>query len=209
MSAEPLLLVGLGNPGPAYRGNRHNAGFLALDTVADDYGFSPTKTQFRGEVREGTIEGRRVYALKPMTFMNNSGGSVAELARFYKLPTQSVIVLHDELDLSFAKVKAKLNGGSGGHNGLKSIDQQLGNLYWRVRIGIGHPGHASDVTPYVLSDFNTQEKPLLPLIWRAISDYIPLLFSGDAPLFMTRMAEAVGLPENDAPPIQKASSNGI
>src|SRR5690554_1042080 len=134
------LFVGLGNPGSQYAGNRHNIGFMAVERIAQEYGFGPWRSRFRGLVAEGVINGQKVLLLKPQTYMNLSGDSVAEALRFYKLPLESLLVFHDELDVAPGKLKMKVGGGAAGHNGLRSIDSHLGPHYRRARLGIGHPG---------------------------------------------------------------------
>ena len=130
-----LLLVGLGNPGPEYAGTRHNVGFMAVDTIVHRHGFGPLRSKFQGLISEGLISGEKILALKPLTYMNESGQSVGEAARFYKIPSENIIVCHDELDLPPGKVRVKTGGGSGGHNGIKSIDAHIGPEYRRLRIG--------------------------------------------------------------------------
>jgi PTH1 family peptidyl-tRNA hydrolase len=134
------LIVGLGNPGDKYRSNRHNIGFMAADAIAGRHAFGPWRQKFRGLVAEGTIDGEKVLLLKPQTFMNNSGDSVGAAVNFHKLDPADVIVIYDELDLVPGKARVKVGGGNGGHNGLRSIDPQIGTGYKRVRLGIGHPG---------------------------------------------------------------------
>ena len=152
-----LLIVGLGNPGAKYANNRHNIGFMAVDAIADDNNFSPAKSKFNGQVREGFIEtssGRvKALVLKPMTFMNESGRSVGAAAQFYKIPKDKIVVFHDELDIDPGKFRIKLGGGIAGHNGLRSIKAHMGAEFWRARMGIGHPGRKEQVASYVLSDF--------------------------------------------------------
>lgn len=157
-----LLITGLGNPEAKYAGNRHNAGFMAVDEIADFHGFGPERQKFSALIREGVLTGPagRVKALilKPQTFYNDSGKAVQAAAKFYKIPLENIIVLHDELDLAPGKVKVKNGGGAAGNNGLKSISAHLGPDFRRVRIGIGHPGDKSRVTNYVLSDFSKAER---------------------------------------------------
>ena len=172
------LIVGLGNPGADYGRNRHNVGFVAADAIAARQRLGPWRRKFRGEVAEGDIAGEKVVLLKPLTFMNESGRAVAEAVRFYKLPLADVIVLHDELDLAPAKVRVKLGGGVAGHNGLRSLDACLGGRdFWRVRIGVGHPGDKERVLGHVLGDFH-----------KAIADAIGLLVAGDDGRCMNKVA---------------------
>ena len=164
------LIVGLGNPGAKYAGNRHNIGFMAVDRIAADHGFSPWRARFQAEMAEGRLGSERVMLLKPQTFMNLSGQSVGEAMRYLKLDPADVIVFHDELDLAPGKCRVKLGGGHAGHNGLRSIHQHIGENYHRVRLGIGHPGHKDRVAPYVLSDFAKADADWLDDLLRGISD---------------------------------------
>lgn len=184
------LFVGLGNPGEKYAGNRHNVGFLAADRIASDHGFPAYRSKFEGEFSEGTLGGARVVLLKPMTYMNNSGQSVAKSAKFFKIPPEKIVVFHDDLDLVAGKLKTKQGGGAAGHNGLKSIDAHLGTPdYWRVRLGIGHPGDKDKVHGYVLSDFSKTEQKWLEPWLEAISKYAPLLAEGKTGDFMSKVAQ--------------------
>jgi PTH1 family peptidyl-tRNA hydrolase len=182
------LLVGLGNPGDAYAGNRHNVGFMALDSIAERHQCPAFKKKFGGLLSEGTLAGARVFLLKPLTYMNLSGESVAAAAQFYKIPPERIIVFHDELDLPLAKIRVKQGGGNGGHNGLKSIDAHIGKDYHRVRIGIGHPGGKDLVSDYVLSDFSKAERAQVDALLADITHHIALLLAGDAAGFMNKLA---------------------
>lgn len=182
------LLIGLGNPGPQYSCNRHNVGFLAIDEIADAYKFPSFAIKKNCLLCEGVIGGEKIALLKPLTFMNNSGIAASEFVRFYKIPLDHIYVLHDDLDLAFGKVKVKQGGGHAGHNGLKSLDAHVGNAYWRVRIGINHPGHKELVTHHVLSDFSKEERDQLPLILDAIAHRVPTLLSNDAERFQNDVA---------------------
>ena len=149
-----LLLVGLGNPGPGYANHRHNIGFRAVDAITAHHGFKPWRARFEGEIAEGEVEGERVLALKPMTYMNLSGNAVAAAARFYKVPAESVIVVYDEIELAPGKLRVKQGGGNAGHNGLKSIDAAIGVDYWRVRLGVGRPDRAiSEADPEAVANW--------------------------------------------------------
>jgi PTH1 family peptidyl-tRNA hydrolase len=182
------LWVGLGNPGPKYAMHRHNVGFMAVDVMAEMHGFGPVQKKFQGWLQEGRIGAAKVLLLKPATFMNESGRSVAEALRFYKLDMETLTVFHDELDLAPFKVKVKTGGGTAGHNGLRSIDQHLGPDFRRVRIGIGHPGHKDRVTPHVLGNFaKAEEKPLVEML-ADIADLAPTLADGDDTRFMSDLA---------------------
>lgn len=184
------LLVGLGNPGAQYSGNRHNIGFMALDAIAAAHGISTWKSKHGGLIAEGTIGAERVLLLKPQTYMNKSGDSVQQVARFYKLDPDDIIVFYDELDLVPGKVRVKIGGGNGGHNGLRSIDPQIGLNYKRVRLGIGHPGK-ENVTHHVLGDFAKADKVWLEPLLDEIARQVPLLLTGDDAGFMNKLALAV------------------
>lgn len=167
-----LLIVGLGNPGPEYEDNRHNAGFMAADAIMRRHGFSKPQKKFHGLLAEGNIGGEKALCLKPQTYMNRSGIAVGEAAQFYKVAPENICVIHDELDLPLGEVKLKLGGGPGGHNGLKSIDGQLGRDYMRLRIGIGHPGDREQVTGHVLDGFSKAEMKAIAPILEAIADHL-------------------------------------
>ena len=169
--------------------HRHNVGFMAIDRIAQRHGFSPWRQRFKGVVAEGVVGGARVVALKPLTYMNLSGESVQPAAAFFKLPVEAITVFYDELDLPPGRVKVKRGGGAAGHNGLRSMDRMLGSPeYWRVRLGIGHPGDKARVTGHVLGDFSKEDMTwLLPLL-DAVGDAAPLLAAGKAPEFMSRVA---------------------
>ena len=182
------LWVGLGNPGPKYAGNRHNIGWMAVDRIAGDHGFSAWRTKFQGSLCEGTLGGEKVLLLKPETFMNLSGQSVGEAMRFYKLSPGDVTVFHDELDLAPGKLRVKSGGGHAGHNGLRSMHQHIGEAYHRVRLGIGHPGHKDRVAGYVLSDFAKADAAWLDDLLRGISDGAAALAKGDTARFLNAVA---------------------
>jgi PTH1 family peptidyl-tRNA hydrolase len=182
------LWVGLGNPGAQYALHRHNVGFMAVDTIAEIHGFEPWKKQFQGWASLGRIGTERILLLKPATFMNESGRSVAEALRFYKLEPAALTAFHDELDLAPFKVKVKTSGGLAGHNGLRSIDQHFGPEFRRVRIGIGHPGHKDRVTGYVLGNYAKAEMDDLSDMLGAIGAEAPLLAAGEDVRFMNEVA---------------------
>ncbi len=183
------LWVGLGNPEPGMLRQRHNIGFMALDTIAHRHGFSPWRQRFKGVVAEGTIGGTKVLALKPLTYMNASGESVQAASAFYKLAPDTITAFHDELDLAPGKVRVKKGGGAAGHNGLRSMDRHLGTPeYWRVRLGIGHPGDKARVTGHVLGDFAKVDQQWLADLLDAVADAAPLLAAGKPEDFMTRVA---------------------
>jgi PTH1 family peptidyl-tRNA hydrolase len=193
------LLVGLGNPGPRYARNRHNIGFMAVDAIARQYRSTAFRNRFKGELAETPIGGERVLLLKPQTFMNASGEAVGEAARFYKISPPDIIVIHDEIDLRPGKLRVKRGGGSAGHNGLRSIDAIVGPDYWRVRIGVGHPGVKELVQPYVLQNFLSEEvndwvDPLLD----AVAETIPLFLSGAPDAFMSEVARRIAPPQSNA-----------
>ncbi|MBN8889451.1 MAG: aminoacyl-tRNA hydrolase [Rhodospirillales bacterium 70-18] len=183
------LWVGLGNPEPGMLRQRHNIGFMALDVIARRHGFTPWRQRFKGLVAEGNVGGEKVLALKPLTYMNASGESVQAAQAFYKLDPSAITAFHDELDLAPGKVRVKRGGGAAGHNGLRSMDRMLGTPeYWRVRLGIGHPGDKARVTGHVLGDFAKVDMDwLLPLL-DAVADAAPLLAVGRPEDFMTKVA---------------------
>lgn len=187
-----FVLVGLGNPGEKYAFNRHNIGFMAVDACARAYHFPPFKIKFSAAVSEGTIGSHRVILCKPLTYMNLSGQPVGDLIRFYKISPANVYVVHDDLDLEPGQVKVKIGGGNGGHNGLKSLDQHIGKEYWRVRLGIGHPGrssaHKDRVTDYVLGNFSKQDEEWLTKTLRAVTEEADTLFGCDPGMWLTKIA---------------------
>lgn len=191
------LLIGLGNPGQKYRYNRHNLGFMVLDEVVRRYSFSSFRRRFHSLASEGELGGEKFLALKPTTFVNESGRAVGEALRFFKLSSDSVIVVHDELDLRPMKIRTKFGGGNAGHNGLRSIDSHIGTEYWRVRIGIGHPEEKHLVHPYVLSDFNKTEITEISQLIAATAEAAPLLGAKDFNGFMTKIALNIKMPTND------------
>ena len=183
------LFVGLGNPGPKYAGNRHNIGFMALDLIAADHGFSGWRKAHQGLVAEGRLGAGKVVLLKPETFMNLSGQSVRACMDFYKLAPADLVVFHDELDLAPGRVRVKRGGGAAGHNGLRDIQRAFGTPdYWRVRLGIGHPGHKDRVTGHVLGNFAKADGPWLDRLLDAVADAAPLLAARKPEEFMTRVA---------------------
>ncbi|MFE1600940.1 aminoacyl-tRNA hydrolase [Methylobacterium sp. ID0610] len=181
------LFVGLGNPGSRYAGNRHNIGFMALDAVARRHRAAPWRRKFQGEASEAVLGTERVLLLKPETYMNESGRAVAEAQRFYKIALEDVVVFHDELDLAPAKLRVKRGGGNAGHNGLRSITALCGNEYWRVRLGIGHPGDKALVHAYVLNDFAKAERPWVDDLCDAIADHAAVLAAGEDANFQNKV----------------------
>lgn len=193
------LVVGLGNPGAGYAKNRHNVGYMAADEFVRRHSFGPWRSKFQGQFAEGVVDGDKVLVLKPETYMNLSGQSVAAAARFHKIALADIAVLHDELDLPPGRIRVKKGGGAGGHNGLKSIDAHLGPDYWRVRIGIGHPGDRDRVTGHVLSDFHKADEPWLGPMLDAIALALPLLFAGGDAKFMNEINRLTAPPKPRKP----------
>lgn len=188
MSETPLLIAGLGNPGAEYARNRHNAGFMAVDTIHESYDFGPWRSRFQGMISEGTLGKRKTYLLKPMTYMNESGTSVGPALRFFKLPLSALVIIHDEIDLAAAKLKVKTGGGDAGNNGARSITATLGPDYRRVRIGIGHPGEKHRVHGHVLGNFSKADEDWLVPMLSAIAEAAPLLAKDDDVGFMNKVA---------------------
>jgi PTH1 family peptidyl-tRNA hydrolase len=200
MPSTRLLVVGLGNPGPAYAGNRHNIGFMAVEAIARRHGFASFRARFQGEIAEGTVAGRPILLLEPMTYMNESGRSVGAAARFYKIPTEDIVVFHDELDLAAGKLRVKDGGGHAGHNGLRSLHGHVGPGYRRVRLGIGRPGDKAPgdkdrVVGHVLKDFAKADAAWLDPLLDAVAEQFPLLVGGDAGAFMSKVALATNPPK--------------
>lgn len=186
-----LLIVGLGNPGETYQNHRHNIGFMAADAIAEAHGFAAPRVRFRGQVREGTLSGKagsaKALILKPSTYMNESGTAVQDAIAFHKIPIEQVWVLYDELDLAAGKVRVKQGGGNAGHNGLRSISTHAGNDYWRVRIGIGHPGEKERVTGHVLGNFTKADRTWVDPLLDAIAQAASFIADGDGPGFMNKV----------------------
>ena len=204
------LFVGLGNPGAEYTGNRHNVGFMAVDAIAQAHGFGPWKRKFQGLAADGTIAGERVLLLKPQTYMNESGRSVGEAARFLKIAIDDTVVFYDEIDLAPGKLKVKTGGGNAGHNGLRSISAHLGNDYQRVRIGVGHPGEKHLVANYVLANFAKADQNWLAPLIRAIAEAAPRLARGDQARFLTDVAKELkneGTSENGSTSVVSPGSS--
>tara|TARA_B100000427_G_scaffold61972_1_gene48889 strand:+ start:815 stop:1375 length:561 start_codon:yes stop_codon:yes gene_type:complete len=178
-----LLFVGLGNPTPNSQNNRHNIGFKIVDAINSKFGLSKQKPKFKGLLTTGNIKETKIYAIKPLTFMNNSGICIRELLEYFKIDAEDVIVFHDDLDVEFGKIKAKFGGSSAGHNGIESIDKFIGKDYSRVRIGIGKPKEKISSADYVLNDFNEEEKENLEKITNNIIDSISILIDKKLDLF--------------------------
>jgi len=201
-----LIFVGLGNPGSQYAGHRHNIGFMAVDRIADAHGFGPETRKFQGHVREGRLGTEKVIVLKPGTFMNESGRSVGEAVRFYKLDPGDVVVFHDELDLAPGKLRCKTGGGHAGHNGLRSIHAHIGADYRRVRLGIGHPGHKAKVAGYVLHDFAKADRDWLDPLLDGMAKAAPRLAAGEGDRFQSDVALDMQGGSSKAPPSKPAPS---
>jgi PTH1 family peptidyl-tRNA hydrolase len=182
-----LLIVGLGNPGSAYVGNRHNIGFMAVDAIAKRQGIGPWRRRFQGVSAEGPLAGERVLLLLPGTYMNESGRAVAEAANFYKLGLPDIVVVHDEIDLASGKLRVKTGGGNAGHNGLRSISSHVGNDYRRVRIGVGHPGVKELVHAHVLNDFAKSEREWVETLCGLVADNAGLLAKGEDASFQNKI----------------------
>jgi PTH1 family peptidyl-tRNA hydrolase len=186
-----LLFAGLGNPGAKYADNRHNVGFMAADAIARRHSFSPWSKKFQGLIAEGTLAGEKIILIKPQTFMNLSGQSVGEALRFYKLDASALTVFYDEIDLAAGKVRVKVGGGSGGHNGIRSLEQHVGKDFRRVRIGVSHPGVKEMVHGHVLGDFAKADREWLDVLLDTIADDAGLLAKGDDNSFMNRVTLAL------------------
>jgi PTH1 family peptidyl-tRNA hydrolase len=169
------LFVGLGNPGGKYANNRHNIGFMAVDEIARRHGFGPWRRRFQGETSEGILAGKKTILLRPHTFMNDSGHSVQDALHFFRLEQDEITVFHDEIELPPAKVRVKIGGGIAGHNGLRSISECIGNDYWRVRLGVGHPGLKHLVHGYVLDDFPRIDWPWVKILVEVVAENVGLL----------------------------------
>ncbi len=182
-----LIFAGLGNPGARYARNRHNIGFMALDAIARAHRASPWRARFQAESCDAVIGNEKVVLLKPQTYMNESGRSVGEAMRFFKLTPADVVAFHDELDLAPAKLRIKLGGGNAGHNGLRSLTAMIGNEYRRVRMGIGHPGDKALVHGYVLNDFGKAEQPWVEDLCIACAENAAMLAAGDDAGFQNRV----------------------
>jgi PTH1 family peptidyl-tRNA hydrolase len=199
----PLLIAGLGNPGKDYARNRHNAGFIVVDELAAHYRFGPWKAKFDGLLSEGALGGRKTYLLKPQTYMNLSGDCIGPMLRFFKLPLEALVVIHDEIDLAAGKLKVKTGGGDAGQNGLRSITATLGPDYRRVRLGIGHPGEKSRVSGHVLQNFSKDDIAWLQPLVGAMVEAAPLLAKDDDAGFMSKVALLTAPPKPDKAPKKK------
>lgn len=187
-TASIYLFVGLGNPGPQYDMNRHNIGFMTVDSIANIWSFPAYKNKFSAKISEGKMGSNRVIVCKPQTYMNLSGRSVAETCQFYKIPPEHVFVFHDDLDIEEGKIKFKQGGGHGGHNGLKSLDQHIGKDYWRIRLGIGHPGIKEAVTGHVLGNFHKNDEEWLTDVLALVAKNAPHLLTDSQGDWMNRIS---------------------
>ena len=194
-----FLVVGLGNPGPTYVGNRHNIGFMAVDEIVRRHGFSPWRTKFQGEIAEVVVDGRKALVLKPMTYMYDSGRSVLAAATFYKILPKDIIVFHDEIDLAPGKLRVKRGGGHAGHNGLRSIHAGIGAEYARVRMGVGHPGEKAEVKNYVLKDFAKADRDWLEPMVDGCAEFLGDVLDGDDSSFMSKVAHRISPNRPNAP----------
>ncbi len=181
-------IVGLGNPGAKYAGNRHNIGFMALDAMARRWNAKPWRSKYQAEMTDAVVDGAKVLLLKPQTYMNESGRSVGEALRFQKIPLEDLLVFHDEIDLAPAKLRVKKGGGAAGHNGLRSISAHCGNDYWRIRMGVGHPGDKDLVHAHVLNDFAKSEAGWVEDMCRLSADLLPRLVAGAHERFQNDLA---------------------
>ena len=183
-----FLVVGLGNPGSEYKNSRHNVGFMAADEIFRRYDFSSWRVRFESETAEGVIDGQKVLLLKPQTYMNNSGRAVFSVMSFYKIPVQQLIVLHDDMDCPLGKLKGKVGGGAGGHNGLRSIDACCSSNYTRLRIGVGHPLHGEPVVDWIISRFPKEDLEKIKVLLSDIGETFPFVLSGGVAEFTSRLA---------------------
>jgi PTH1 family peptidyl-tRNA hydrolase len=195
-----LLIAGLGNPGRRYGGHRHNIGFMAADEIHRRHRLSPWRARFEGETSEGTVDGEKVLLLKPATYMNESGRSIGQAMRFYKLSPKDVVAIYDELDLPPGKLRMKAGGSTAGHKGLKSIEAHIGKDFRRMRIGIGHPGAKELVNGYVLHDFAQSDREWIGPLLAAIADNVGLLAAGNDANFMNRIHLATAAEEERSDP---------
>jgi PTH1 family peptidyl-tRNA hydrolase len=200
-----FLIVGLGNPGSEYERTRHNIGFMAVDRLAGEGAHFSSK--FQGLVAQADIAGEKCVLLKPHTFMNLSGKSVQAAAAFYKIPPEQIIVLHDELDLPLGKIRIKRGGGANGHNGIKDIDQMLGPDYWRIRLGIGHPGDKRQVHDHVLSRFDADEMPEVARVLKTLTELFPLFWQQSPEMLASKVAQALNPPRPK--PEKKEAPDGL
>lgn len=186
------VIVGLGNPGKKYDRNRHNVGFKAIDLIAKKNNFGPWRRKFQSKISEGLIKSKKILLVKPETYMNNSGFAIKELFLFFKLNSDDLVVVHDDLDLKVGKIKVKVGGGHGGHNGLRSIDQQISSEYLRLRIGIDRPVNKSQVANYVLSNFSEKDKYTIDNVINLITQDFEILANKDIKKFINSINQKLG-----------------
>jgi len=182
-----LLLVGLGNPDPNNKNNRHNVGFLVIDSINEKFKLSKQKPKFKGLLTTGKISEQKVYAIKPLTFMNSSGVCIKELIEYFKIEVKDVFVFHDDMDIDIGKIKVKFGGRSAGHNGIESIDKNIGKNYSRIRIGIGRPKKNSTGADHVLDNFSNEEKGNVEIVTKNISEFLDTLINKDLDLFSSKI----------------------
>ena len=182
-----LLLVGLGNPNPNNNNNRHNVGFLTIDAINQKYKLSKQKPKFKGLLSTGNIENQKVFAIKPLTFMNSSGVCIKELIEYFKIDVKNIFVFHDDMDIDIGKIKAKFGGSSAGHNGIESLDKNIGKNYSRVWIGIGRPKNNSTGAEHVLDNFSSDEKLSVDTITKNIVESLSILIKKDLELFSSKV----------------------
>jgi peptidyl-tRNA hydrolase, PTH1 family len=182
------LIVGLGNPGPRHERNRHNIGFMAVEALLRRHEFRAVRNKFNAHLAEGLVGGERIFVMMPQTYMNDSGDAVGPATRFYKIPPEEVAVIYDEIDLAPGKLRVKQGGGSAGHNGIRSIDAAIGYDYWRVRLGVGHPGVKELVQPWVLQNFTAEEMLWVTPLTDAVAEAMPILIANDPAGFATKVA---------------------
>lgn len=200
------LVVGLGNPGADYAGHRHNVGFMAVDALAESLGVRGFSSKFQSEVASAELAGEKLILLKPQTYMNHSGRAVQAAMAFYKLKPEDVIVLYDELDLPVGKLRIKKAGGANGHNGIKDIDATIGPDYWRIRIGINHPGTAAQVHGHVLSNFSKEERKVMETILSAIVKHFALFWNHSPEALATKVAAELAPPKPAKPVMDKPAA---
>lgn len=181
------IIIGLGNPGQQYQLTRHNIGFMLVDKLYDTYRFTAWQNKFQANIAQGVIEDSKVLLVKPQTLMNLSGRSVEAIVNFYKLDLSSLLIIHDDLALQFQQIRIKTGGGHGGHNGLRSIDQHVGNDYKRLRLGIGHPGNKDMVSSYVLHPFATEELDSLQPLLQTMAEFFPLMLADEDNRFIQKI----------------------
>jgi PTH1 family peptidyl-tRNA hydrolase len=202
------IVAGLGNPGDRYASHRHNVGFMLVDQLASDYGFSSWKAKHGGLLAEGRIDAEKIILFKPQSYMNKSGLPVETLLHFYRLSPHDLIVVHDEIDLSAGKIRVKYDGGHGGHNGLRDIDRHISSAYWRLRIGVGRSRFKAEVNQHVLSDFDKDDRNWLNPLLSALSDLWPCWQTKGHEAFMTSVAQKAPPPQHSKIETTSATSDG-